>query len=49
MNREQTLMHEIDTTLRNLEVLLPFAGDKLGRLCDLYASTYILKLRAMKC
>lgn len=49
MNREQTLMHEIDTTLRNLELLFPLAGDKLDRLCGLYAATYILKLRAMKC
>jgi hypothetical protein len=48
MNREQALITEIDTTLRNLELLFPLAGDKLDQLTALYTVTYMLKLRAMK-
>jgi hypothetical protein len=47
MNREQALISEIDTALRNLELLFPLAGDKLDQLTALYTVTYMLKLRAM--
>jgi hypothetical protein len=48
MKSDSQLISEIDTTLRNLELLFPLAGDKLDQLTALYTVTYMLKLRAMK-
>ena len=48
MKSDSQLISEIDTTLRNIELLFPLAGDQLDQLTALYTVTYMLKLRAMK-
>ena len=48
MKSDSQLISEIDTALRNLELLFPLAGDELDQLTALYTVTYMLKLRAMK-
>lgn len=49
MKSNAELLDEIEASLRNLELLFPIAGDRLEQLTALYTTTYMFKLRAMKC